>query len=147
MDRVYQLLNKLAVILILLLSPAGPVAAFPSLHHEDMCGVSLSTSDYAGQGSFTSIEGTWTLPQVFLRSGEVPPRFVGMAQEVVLCCGDDCSTRLSAGILSTMGANGTRSNSDLVLQFSPFHEPLAIALPIGIGAYCIVLLPSRPAKR
>ena len=118
--------------LFFLLTIATPVLA---LRSNDLCGMSIHQTDSPELPGFQSIEVGWTVPQLFIRPGDSGPRSPLVAQEIALCCGDECSSRLSAGILTKMGSTGKGSTSDLVLQFSPHHDPTQIDLPLGVGAY------------
>jgi hypothetical protein len=120
--------------MFLLLTIAIPVL---TLRSNDLCGMSIHQTDSPELPGFQSIEVGWTVPQLFIRPSESGTRSPLVAQEIALCCGDDCSSRLSAGILTKMGSTGKGSTSDLVLQFSPHHNPIQIDLPLGVGAYML----------
>lgn len=127
-----------------LLAISAPVAALLGLSN-DLCGISLHQSDYPELPGFRNIEVGWIVPQLLPRRwtspgvvdppDDPPPQSHTLAQEVALCCGDDCSTRLSAGIVTRKEPGREAPASHFVLQFSPYLDEVRVDLPLGVGVY------------
>lgn len=81
--------------LLLLTSPAQA-----NKQRTDLCGMSMHASDIPNIGSFKEVQGTWIVPEGLERFDDREDDAPGLTQSVGLCCGDDCSLRLSAGSLS-----------------------------------------------
>jgi hypothetical protein len=89
---------KQAIRLLLLLSACSPPGALGNRDRKDLCGISMHTSDLPDMGNFSVIDATWRVPEVVSRPDDTTNDAPYIAQGVALCCGDDCSTRISAGI-------------------------------------------------
>jgi len=60
----------------------------------------------------------------------------GIAQELVMCCGDNClQGRLSAGVWTWWSDERRRAKSELVVWWAPWHEPVRIEMPISARTY------------
>ncbi|AEO67510.1 uncharacterized protein THITE_2032272, partial [Thermothielavioides terrestris NRRL 8126] len=96
--------------------------AFAAQNRKDLCGLSIHTADFPGVGNFSAIEATWTIPGVRPRpdiSGMNPPYvFYGVS----LCCGENCSSRVSAGMMAAPWAwneTGYSFTAIPIYQLSP----------------------------
>ncbi|KAK3290918.1 uncharacterized protein B0H64DRAFT_478767 [Chaetomium fimeti] len=89
---------KQAIRLFLLLSTANPPGALGLQERRDLCGLSMHTSEIPDIGNFSVIDASWTVPVVITREDDTAKDAPYVSQGVALCCGDDCSTRLSAGM-------------------------------------------------
>lgn len=87
----------------------------------DLCGISMHTSDFPDLGDFSTIESTLTVPQVFGWPGDTRA-FPQINHGVALCCGDDCSARLSAYI-STWISDTTNYTAGPWFHFYPYFTP------------------------
>jgi hypothetical protein len=117
-----------------LLNLAFLALAFPSLvqgtkTRKDMCGLSMHTRDFPDRGNFSAVEATFTVPQVAYDPA-YDPAVTGRQQDnasyypyvnscVALCCGDDCSTRLSAGVQAFSTLPGVNQGGQVVFQSHP----------------------------
>jgi hypothetical protein len=83
--------------ILILLTACVPPPIHAIQTRNDLCGLSMHSSDFPDVGDFSSIEATWTVPQIPLRWQEYGAQAQETFQGVSLCCGDNCSTRLIAG--------------------------------------------------
>mgnify|MGYP007135357521 CR=1 FL=1 len=64
------------------------------------------------------------------RDGTAP--LAGIAQELVMCCGDNCvQGRLSAGVWTWWDEERRRAKSELMVWWAPWHGPVRVEMPIG----------------
>jgi hypothetical protein len=116
------------ILLILATSSAQPAHA--NMSREDLCGVSVHAADFPDIGNLSVIDGTFTVPTVTpsgldAGSGKIDPSiFAGVA----LCCGTDCSTRLSVGVQVWPDVKG---------DMMPYIGIPALQLSPGFGHWAI----------
>jgi hypothetical protein len=113
--RVHNLVALLAVFI--------PLVVYAIQTRNDLCGLSMHTSDFPDVGDFSSIEATWTVPQVPLRWQDLGAQSQQTFQGVSLCCGDDCSTRLSAGFRAYSTEKDQDYTAEPIIFLSPQFAP------------------------
>ena len=115
-----------AIQAILVLLGSAPIAVDAANSRKDLCGLSMHASDFPDAGSFSSIEATWTVPEIPLRWDQPAEQARTLSHGVALCCGDDCSTRISAGFVAQYRQqNRTYTALPMVLvgpQFEPYYK-------------------------
>jgi hypothetical protein len=85
----------------------------------------MHTSDIPDIGNFSIVDATWTVPEVADREdGDMEAPYV--SQGVALCCGDDCSTRLAAGMWAYPRFPNQRTSASAMFQLSPVFGPFVI---------------------
>ncbi len=116
-----------AIQAILVLLVATPLAVDATNSRKDLCGLSMHTSDFPDAGSFSSIEATWTIPEIPLRWDQPAEQARDLSHGVALCCGDDCSTRIGAGfVVQVRQQNRTYTAWPMLMigpQFEPYYKP------------------------
>ncbi|KAH6844590.1 hypothetical protein B0I37DRAFT_433006 [Chaetomium sp. MPI-CAGE-AT-0009] len=117
---------KLAVRLFLLLSTSNPPGALGYRERKDLCGISMHTSDIPDIGNFSVIDATWRVPEVVIRYDDTTNDAPYVSQGVALCCGDDCSTRLSAGMWAYARSPDDNYTASAMFQLSPVFGPFII---------------------
>jgi hypothetical protein len=123
------------IFLVIAASSAQPAHA--NKNREDLCGVSVHATDFPDTGNFSVIDGTFTVPTVnpiAVASGSEdlrPTIFNGVA----LCCGTDCSTRLSVGVKVWPLEHGDMMpyTGMPILDLSPGFGDVAIPGGLDIG--------------
>ncbi|KAK4098541.1 hypothetical protein N658DRAFT_220872 [Parathielavia hyrcaniae] len=118
-----RIVNK-ALGLLVLLAACGPTLVSANKDRSDLCGFSMFTSDFDGIGNFSAIEASWTIPDVASISNgkDAEPQLQWVRHGVSLCCGNDCSTRLTAG-MSAMSRDGRTHTAEPVFQLTPGYTP------------------------
>ncbi|KAH6649330.1 hypothetical protein F5144DRAFT_634547 [Chaetomium tenue] len=119
---------KHAAGLFLLLAIYSLPGALGNKNRKDLCGVSMHTSNIPGVGNFSAIDATWRVPEVAGRPGDNPNSFTWphVKHGVALCCGDDCSTKLSASILVSAPDPGRGYMASAMFELSPAFPTLVI---------------------
>ena len=122
--------------IFLLLAASSAQPAHANMSREDLCGVSVHATDFPDIGNFSVIDGTFTVPTVTpvelaSGSGKKPSVFNGVA----LCCGNDCSTRLSVGVQVWPQERGDMMpyTGMPILHLSPGFGHMAIPGGLDIG--------------
>jgi hypothetical protein len=94
----------------------------------------MHTSDVQGIGKFASIESKWVIPEIF-----APPPQQSQNQKpnttpgIGLCCGDDCSTRLSAGFWAWPNSTNLDHTAQPVFQLSPQYPQVPLPDQLDLG--------------
>ncbi|KAK4235082.1 hypothetical protein C8A03DRAFT_18123 [Achaetomium macrosporum] len=128
------ILNQLLSFVLLAL--VCPFPAQGTKTRKDLCGVSMHARDFPDRGSFSAVEATFTVPQVAY-DPIYDPAVTGKHHQnasyfpyvnncVALCCGDDCSTRLSAGVQAFSLAGVDSFTASIVFQIGPVFAPETI---------------------
>ena len=128
-----------AIQAILVLLGSAPIAVDAANSRKDLCGLSMHASDFPDAGSFSSIEATWTVPEIPLRWDQPAEQARALSHGVALCCGDDCSTRIGAGFVAHYRQqNRTYTALPMVLvgpQFEPYYKEFDF---YDIGTLCLL---------
>ncbi|KAK4118944.1 hypothetical protein N657DRAFT_711246 [Parathielavia appendiculata] len=141
-----------ALRLLILLTGCSPMAVFANRDRMDACGLSMQSSDFPDIDSFSSIEATFTIPDVAPGGKESEPEAPYVLAGVALCCDNDCSTRLFAGLWAYDGKGARQGyTAEPVFQLSPQFSwaPLSNAYHFGLNSSDIfrtrieVLSPTR----
>ncbi len=90
---------------------------------KDLCGLSMHASDFPDVGTFSSIEATWTIPEIPLRWDQPAEQARDLSHGVALCCGDDCSTRIAAGFVAQVRQQNRTYTALPMLLVGPLFEP------------------------
>ncbi|KAK4150458.1 hypothetical protein C8A00DRAFT_18018 [Chaetomidium leptoderma] len=112
--------------LLLLATISNPLAVHGNINREDLCGLSVNASEFPGIGKFSSIEGIWTIPKMIPRGDETSSQSSYISSGVSLCCGEDCSTRLSAGFLAWDPDPGELYTASPMIQITPQFDTRGI---------------------
>ncbi len=110
------------VFLFLLCTPTHAILTRP-----DFCGLSIHTSDFPDAGPFSLIEATWTVPEVMPRGPGPEDQSSYASHGVSLCCGGDCSTRLSAGFWAWRRVADDAYTAAPMVHVTPQFEPKFVA--------------------
>lgn len=92
-------------------------------NRRDLCGISMHASDFPDLGNFSTIAATLAVPQIFSRPGDARDPYPELIHGIALCCGDDCSTRLSV-YLATFSSGASNFTSRPYFHLYPYFFPL-----------------------
>lgn len=105
-------------------------SAHGNRNRKDLCGLSMHASDVPDVSNFSIISATWTIPEVLPRNLGSEVDAPWLSHGVALCCGDDCSTRLSAGMWATSspfeGGGNDPYTATPMYQLSPNFGPMLL---------------------
>jgi hypothetical protein len=83
----------------------------------------MHASDFPDVGSFSAVEATWTIPEVAPTAKGSEDEAPYVSHGVALCCGDECSTRLSVGMQANTASLAEEVNdpytAEPMFQLSP----------------------------